>query len=515
MKKRLNLAVTFLSALIFTFLFFKQSLGINLLIYEFAVLTWLYFTEQFKLNNRNTIIVFLSVLSTCFFTVLHHSTLSFVVNFFTFFVFIGVVISPEIKSLLNSIQTSFTNLFTSISELKQRISGNKLNSKKFRFTLMRSRIFFIPILIILLFSAIYSWANPEFGKILNRLWSSISETISSILEIVDISIIITFVIGLIIGTSIFLRRKNEYTLKRDLESNESLIRIRQNYKHEGNFRIIGLKNEYRSALFLFASLNILLFGMNLLDFDHVWLNFEFEGQYLKQFVHQGTYVLLFAIIISIFLVLYFFRSNLNFYTKNKSLKVLCYIWIIQNAILVLSVGIRNWYYIQYFALAYKRIAVVFFLLLALYGLFSVFIKVKNAKSKYYLTKNNAFVWLVVLVISSGFNWDHIIARYNFENSKKSFVHLNYLSQLSNSSLPYLDRPKSELEKIDIYQESEFTFKFSSESNYRGIYMDVNEYLSIIHYREDKFKREWESKGILEWNYAEYNAYNELIEMKNN
>jgi len=505
MKKRLNLAVVLVSAVIFTLLFYKQSLGINLLIYELAVLSWLSISKQFQFKGLNTIVSFLSVLLTVVFTVIHHSTLSFIINFIVFFVFIGIIISPQINSLLNSIRSSFSNIIASIAELKERIAKSKVNNSKLGYSLWTLRIFLIPFAIILLFSSIYSWANPKFGEIIGDLWSYVS----AFFENIDLTVISTFLIGLVVSTYIFLRRRNEKAIKRDINSNESLIRVRA--ERTKAFKNLALKNEYRSALFLFGSLNVLLLGLNILDIDHVWINFEWQGQFLKQFVHQGTYILIFAIVISILLVLYFFRSNLNFYKKNKALKILCYIWLAQNMILVVSVGIRNWYYIQYFALAYKRIAVVFFLILAIYGLFSVYMKVKGTKSKYYLTKNNAFAWMIVLVISSGFNWDRIIAKYNFENSKKSFVHLNYLSKLSNSALPFLERPIDELEKIDIYQEYRFFLDFSRAYNYHDIYMDAEEYLATIRFRKSEFIQEWESKGVLEWNYAEYRAYHEIMD----
>lgn len=510
MKKPLNLTVVLLSAILFTLLFYKKTLGLNLFIFEAAILGWLYFSKQFELKRINVVTAFYGVLLTSIFTVIHHTTLSFVVNFILFFTFIGVIMAPQIKSILNSLGCSFSNIFASIGEFFQRIGGKSKTNKKVRFKLWRFRIFLIPLLIIVLFSLFYSWANPKFGEIMSSIWFAISDSITAFLDIIEFSIVVTFILGLLISIYALVRSKNKHAVDRDSEASEELIRRKRDKENTaGN---LGLLNEYRSAVFLFISLNVLLFGLNIMDINHVWLNFQWEGQLLKEFVHDGTYILIVAIIISILLVLYFFRANLNFYKKNKSLKILTYIWIGQNVFLAISVGVRNWYYIQYFALAYKRIAIIFFLILTIYGLYSVYKKVKGAKSRYYLTKSNAYVWIIVLVISSGFNWDNIIAKYNFGNSKKSFVHLNYLSKLSNSALPYLDQPKDELEKVDNKQGIEFAFNFKSSLNsYRRIYLGVDEYIWEIKMRKIIFKLEWESKGILEWNYAEYRAYHEMFD----
>ena len=121
--------------------------------------------------------------------------------------------------------------------------------------------------------------------------------------------------------------------------------------------------------------------------------------------------------------------------------------------------------------------------------------------------------VVVLVLSTFFNWDRIIARYNFEHANKSFIHLNYLVQLSDASLPYLDRPLDQLIGTNEYQkESFFKVSFSSSSRdfYNRIYMTPEAYLTQIERRKKTFIKEWKKKSWLEWNYAEYHAYNELI-----
>jgi hypothetical protein len=233
-----------------------------------------------------------------------------------------------------------------------------------------------------------------------------------------------------------------------------------------------------------------------------WFNFEWEGQYLKQFVHEGTYLLILSIIISIILVLYYFRGNLNFYRKNKLLKYLSYIWLIQNAILAISVAIRNFWYINYFALAYKRIGVIIFLALTIYGLYTVVVKVWKRKSAFYLFKVNSFALLIVLVVSSVFNWDVIIARYNFKNSDKSFLHLDYMATLSDRALPYLDKSLYDLMVIDQLQKEKFPFEEK--------FLTPEEYHVIIEDRKKEFKNKWGEKGFLSWNYQEYLAYRKLF-----
>jgi len=364
---------------------------------------------------------------------------------------------------------------------------------------MEIQNFIIPLIIIIVFLLLYRFSNPVFDNLLNRFGRFIAEKFNLLFINFDAFVILTFIIGMVISIVLFFRFKDEHIIAYDQKGNDDLTRNKSGKK--GKFSFNGLKNEYKAAVFLLIVLNLMILVLNVIDIYWVWFNFDWTGQYLKQFVHEGTYLLLFSIVISIVIVLYFFRGNLNFYSKNKFLKYLSYIWLAQNAILTVSVAIRNFWYIQYFSLAYKRIGVIIFLLLTLYGLYSVLIKVKNQKSAFYLFRTNTYTILIILIISSLFNWDSIIAKYNFRHYEKSFVHLDFLSGLSDKSLPYLDKNMEELNIISQFQEDLFPFEFK--------YMTAEAYHKKIEERKEKFVKDWESKTFLEWNLAEYRAYKKL------
>ena len=510
MKKNLNLLVTVLCAFIFTLLFYKNTLGLNLLFFELAVLSWLYLSKQFRIKSFNIGFILSGVLLTSLMTVIHHSTLSYTINFFLFILFIGVIAAPEIRSLLRSFELTFYSFFSSFAMIKNEIVGSSFGSKHTKFKIWRKRIFLIPLLIIFIFAGIYSWANPKFGAVVQSIIDALEDFFEYLFSNFNFALLFVFLLGFIVSLFVIYRSKKDRIVSDDLASSDQLTRVR--LKSNGNKSVLGLVNEYKSALFLFTSLNVLLLGLNVMDINYVWINFKWEGQYLKEFVHEGTYVLIIAILLSIVLVLYFFRKNLNFYLKNQWLKRLTILWIFQNLILTVSVAIRNWHYIQYYSLAYKRIAIVFFLILTIYGLYTVYSKVRLTKSNYYLLRKNFIALTTVLVISTTVNWDRIIARYNFSHAENSFVHLDFLASLSNSALPLLDKKRSDLEGIQTYQEISF-FKSmgisGSSKRYHQLYMNAETFMNAIELRKKYFKKDWESKNLLEWNYAEWRAYKEL------
>lgn len=507
-----SISVLLLSTLLFGLLFHNQSLGINLVIYEGLMLGWLFSTNQLSFQSSLEKLIVSAQVFTLAFTVVHHSDWSYFIHFLVSFLLVGVMLAPRLRSLINSLGMSLSNVFLCFNELfKPNQKKEKVYQSKNKYRFKRLRFYIIPIAIILLFAWLYGIANPEFGKYVNSALGWLYDSIAAVLESIDFWVLPTLILGFLISVYILKRGLNQKIIEIDAAAQDDKKRRRN---HFPSAKTMALKNEYRAGIFLFASLNVLLLLMNIMDVDHVWLNFEWEGQYLRQFVHYGTIVLVIALGLSVILVLYFFRGNLNYYSKNKTLKTLCYIWLGQNAILAVSAGIRNFYYIQYYSLAYKRIAIIFFIILTIYGLYSVLVKIKDTRSTFYVIRKNAIAWTVVLTVSVAFNWDRIIADYNFSRGKGSFVHLNFLANLSDTALPAMDQPFETLKEIDQFQEKSFFPRLNSSvssNSYRKLYLSPKQYIMTVEWRKQLFKKRWEKKSWLEWNYAEAKTYQELEE----
>jgi len=496
MEKKRILLLVLLSTILFTFLFHRQSLGLNLFIFELFIFSWLILSKQFRFNGKYPITIGIGLLAGSVMYVINHSAFSLVMNILMLFIFIGVVMYPQAKSLITNIGLSFTNIYTSQAGFIKQIASSNLKGKSVGNRMLRLSIFIIPVIIIIIFMIIYSRSNPVFNDLLCDIGNFIDVNISSIFRQFDSLILLTLFLGLLISNFIWIRITNRDIIEFDAKSSETLIPNEEETSSKSTL------NEYRSGIFLFFVLNILLLVVNVIDINWVWFNFEWEGQYLKQFVHEGTYFLILSILISMALVLFYFRGSLNFYSKNRLLKYLSLIWLAQNAILAISVAIRNYWYIDYFALAYKRIGVFIFLLIVVYGLYTVLIKVLRKKSAFYLLKTNIFAVFMVLLLSSFINWDVVIAKYNFKHSEDSFLHLNFMARLSDKSLPYLDKPIAELNEIDHLQKEKFPFE--------EVYMNPHDYRYIINSRKLEFKERWESKTLLSWNLAEYRAYRKMF-----
>ncbi|HSY61148.1 MAG TPA: DUF4173 domain-containing protein [Cytophaga sp.] len=490
--------ITLVGTILITLLFYKQSNGLNVLIFESLVVLYFWFSNRI---TKNTFSVFSSIalVVSSIFTIITYSGFVYVMNVIALLLFVGVHLNVQAKSIVSSLGLGLMNAFEG-----QKAFFISLRNSRFQSIgtyVWKFRIFLLPSIIIGIFVLIYSNSNPLFDKIVSTINKYIGNWFGLFFENIEFSLVITFVVGLLISNFILQQTKNDLILDYDAHSDSALQRVKS--KEKRSFKAIGLKNELRSAIFLFISLNALLLVLNILDIYFVWFNFEWANEALKDFVHEGTYYLIFSILLSIILVLYFFRGNLNFFNKNKILKVLCYAWLTQNALLTVSVIIRTYWYVHYFSLAHKRIGLLIFLLLTLYGLYTVFVKVKERKSAFFLFKNNVLAIFTLLLISSFVNWDKVIAKYNVSHAGRSYYEMQYMSQLSYATLPIVDLSMDKLERIKQYQFNKYPLE--------RIDITPSEYIQRIEMKKNKFKSEWEQKSWLSWNLSEYLTYMELVE----
>ncbi len=491
-----SLIAVFVLTVLFTILFHKESVGINFFIFDVILVLFLLLSKRLVLRGWIPIVATIAVVLTASAVVLVHSNFAITMNVIAMILLAGAAVYPEVKSVVYAFGLSFINMLFAQQEFFMTFSRKKMGNNKLSRFFFKSRIFILPILIIFVFIFIYRKSNPVFDGIIEDFLTFIGDGIWNAIKDLDFSILLTLVLGLIIANFYVLKYVEKTIKELNDQSSDNLVRLRK--KRASGFKLPDLKSEFKAGVFLLATLNVILLVVNIIDIKWVWFSFEWDGQFLKQFVHEGTYLLIASILISIFLVLFFFRGNLNFYEKNQILKFLSYGWLAQNAVLTISVAIRNFWYINYFNLAYKRIGVVIFLILTLYGLFSVMWKVKNKKSVFYLFKTNSLVIFMVLIISSLVNWDGVIARYNFHHSDQSFLHLDFMATLSDKTLPVLDKPLEKLQQIDAIQKEKFPFDQA--------YLTPEEYRTRIEERKAKFVLEWEEKGYFSWNLPEYFAY---------
>jgi hypothetical protein len=509
---RLKYLVLVLGTILFNYLFWKESHGINILIYN-AFMLMSVLLLGYKPKKKIESIAFLAATILTSLAIAWHGALFAIVMYYiSFAFFVGLLQENKLKSIVFVIAAVFSSIVKLPSKLFGSLPLGKRNKQKFKQVSKIIKLSLIPIVILLVFYSIYINANPVFENYAAKLLSKIEQALANFFETISFVRVLFIALALFVTAWFLFKTNLEFLYKKESLKNQKLIRKRvkrhfpnpdyvRNLKdnmpvlYRRRFALsLKLKNEYISALVLLLLVNILLLIVNIIDIKWVWFGFEYSPEFdLKQFVHEGTYLLIISILLSIGIMLYFFRNNLNFYQKSKTIKNLSYIWIIQNSILAISVAIRNLHYITYWGLAYKRIGVILFLIAVGYGLYSLYIKIRHTKTAYFLIRKNTMAVFAILVTASLLNWDRIISTHNLNHPIKENMETSYLLTMSDKALPLIDQKQEILNQMKS----------------RNSYADFGPYSYKEYYklRVELFLSRYEKESWTSWNYQDWKAYN--------
>jgi hypothetical protein len=507
MKQKTPIWLVLAGAILFAILFHKKPAGINQIIFNLFIIGSLLAMKRINRHNFHHVVLVSASIVTLAASFFLHSTLAIVMNYVSLILLSAAALFPETRALHRLVGISFLNIGFSMADFFPRLFNGEDKTKPVRKLGKTLAIIGIPTLLVIVFIVIYRNANPWFDEAVGGFFTSINEFLISVFGTIDWAWLWTFLGGLLFVIWLLMGKAHSGIVKHELQKTDFLFRKRSKYRYRG--RKTGLKTEYKSAMVLLIAMNIMLFLVNFIDIKNVWLGFEWQGETLKQFVHEGTWLLILSILLSIGIILFYFRKNLNFIRNNRPLKVLAYAWMTQNALLAISVAIRNLHYIEYFNLAYKRIAVFFFLLAVLIGLFTVILKIYKPRTSFFLMRYNSLSVFVILVAMSLVNWDVYIAKYNFSHADKAFVHLDFLEDLDERALPWLDRDLDKLKALKQTQYQQFDFARNAA------YITPESYYTYIQERKERFIDDFESRHWLSWNPADQKAYNMLTKSGTN
>ena len=430
-----------LAALMFSLLLYSKTMGINLVILSLVTITFVLLEHK---GQKETIKYALAYLFTSLMVFLDPTNFKIFIHVLAFLIYIGKTIAPK-NSLYLSWFIGLTNMvLASIHQLNSSLKkeGHKSTTISSK-TKTILKALSIAIGLIILFSLLYQKSNPVFRSLI----SAINFDFLSF----------PWLLFTVFGSFIFLHILRPYypetLITLDTEQSNILKRSTPNFSLEQSKK---LAEEYTLGSIIFIALNSLLFIFLITDFIYlIDANTSTNSEYSKS-VHQGVYALLLSIICAIAIILYFFRGDLNFYTKSQNIKILCYSWIVMNLLLVLFTWYKNYMYVATLGLTYKRIGVFVYLLCILAGLCTTYLKVSKTKSFIYLIRSNLAVIFAVLFVSATIPWDKSITYYNLKNIDN--VDIQYLIDLGDTNSIQLKKYSEE--KKETAFEASITTKYS-------------------------------------------------------
>ena len=454
----------FAGTVIYSYLMWYQDLGVNAFIFALLLVNSIFiYKKEVRANSaaRYTAAAFL--LSAAFVGV-NGIVYGKVMYYLSMIVFLSFAQLSSLRSLCWAVLSAVANVRQSLqlecSLIVQTAAqpfenkNNKTRSGK-NWEVLLIRIAIVSLLLII-FLAIFLSANAQFNKLWMNIFNPIVDFLSKVFSHISFFDIFHFLFIFYFLSLFFLPFQENTFAKYDRSFQDNFVRTKKKF-YERFYKkglSVDLKNEYKTALLCFIALNILLLCVNLTDMFSVWMGKIPSTNELSSFVHTGTYLLIYSVLLSAGIMLYFFRENLNLYSKNKYLKYAANVWIIQNTFLLLSTGLRNYYYITQCGLTYKRIGVYIFLIIVLLSLLYLFIKINHKKTFYYYYKMCCWELFSVLVVSGFFNWDVIICKYNTAFQKENMDY-NYMESLSQQALSYTHNHSLNIKENDSTDVSDF------------------------------------------------------------
>jgi hypothetical protein len=437
-------------------------------------------------KSRSAKIITLGILVTGAMVVLHHSYAARFAHYTSLVVFVGFLSQPRLKTVYHAIVAFILNTIELPKTISSEVVVENENKKKMKKRWRWIKLLVIPWLVFWVFYLIFYFSNPVFSEYCDQFWNALGTFFESIFTEISFPWMLQSIAGMTIFALIVYKSSSNSLTNYEAQLNTTILRQRRSTSTAFSFgkrTFISLKNEHRSALLLIVSINLLLLVVNGIDIQWIWFNFEYDGNYnLSHLVHEGTYLLILSILLSMGILLYFFRRNLNFFPNNTWLRRLANAWIFQNVVLVISVVIRNYHYMYHYGLAYKRIGVMFFLCAVIIGLFTLYIKINHAKTSFYLLKINSWAVYGLLLLMSCINWDMVIVKHNIKYTQEKNLDVEFLLSLSDKTLPILHQNRYKLNLID--------------TNYKGTTLDKR----IEQFKKDNKDLSWKS-----WNYADAQA----------
>lgn len=414
-----------LGGAIYSYLFYQESAGINFVLLNlFLIISAIALNKELLKETAFIAISGGSLLSSLMIMVYSYN-LGVTANIISLCLLTHYHLFPK-SSIVIAIANFFPSMISSFQTLKE--TENKGNGNQW-FTIQNFIIGLVCIIITSIFLGIYINSNSIFEAWVGQFnWDFIS-----------FGWIFFTLFGFYLIFLFFNHTSLDTLLEIDQKSSDQLMRNRTLSTVTSLYK--GLKIEFKTGVLLLSLLNFLLLFVNFSDLQFFIVQELPEGVTLSSLVHQGVYALILSIVFAIGIILFFFRRNLNFYKNNQILKVLTYVWLGQNLILILSIFMKNGIYISEYGLTYKRIGVYVYLILTCVGLVVTFLKVFKIQSNWFLVRKISWSFYTILIISTVFNWDAIITTHNL---KMDNCDMTYLLSLSPNAYKGLQEVKNDV-----------------------------------------------------------------------
>lgn len=441
-------------SVIFTLLFYNESVGVNLAIFGLVLTGLICYYFQDKFTERSHLVLVITSVLSCIAFAWYGDFASFLALFLSV-VFLQFKTHENKLKIIQVFPLVFLNGITSLGRvfifsqwLPQRKISNNFAKKLIAY-------FMIPAIFLILFFVVYSFGSDHFSSLFTNYTLDID--ILQLIAITGLGFYISFTFWNYWIPDVCYD-KNPML---DNDFNEEVKN-----QNQSSFSFLDIDFERKSGEITLFLLNALLLVF-IATYNYEQFFEVVEKANLSSDTHERVNAVIFSILMAVGVILFYFKGGFNFDSKAKNLKRLAKIWILLNGILIISTIIKNSEYISCFGLTYKRLGVYAFLILAIIGLLFSLLKITKQKTNAYFLNQMIWYFYGTVLLCSFVNWGNFITNYNISVNKG--VEPRFLSNLSfndETRREYflthnLDGELTETSRekeIDSYQRSSFLSK---------------------------------------------------------
>jgi hypothetical protein len=382
----------------------------------------------------------------------HGSAWSIAAYFLSTLMYIGYVASYRSSIYVSWLNGFYNAVFGIFHSFFYQLEPPKIGEPKKKIaTGQVIKLIGIPSVLVVVFTVLYRSSNPVFQKALTAIDFSF----------IDMLWIFTAVLGAFIMANIHDPQPIKEVTARDQNYPNQLVPNALN-----DLQLKSVANESQIGFISILCLNILLCLVLITEILFLTSITDLEARILSDAVHQGVYASIVSIVLALGVIAFIFRGDVNFLKNNQKLRTLTYIWIGLNALLVVSICIKNYIYIQDHGLTHKRIGVMVYLFLTIIGLFTTYLKVTHRLNFVYLLRRNMAVGYVIIAIYALINWSAIITDHNIKADK---IDQSYLESL----LPQNALVLKEQGLYDLYSQQKSGYRYYSDPYNEAIFINRN------------------------------------------
>ena len=386
-------------SLIFTLLFYNESVGVNLAIFGLMLTGIICYFYQDRFTSRSHLVLVITSILSCIAFAWYGDFVSFLALALSI-IFLQFRTQENNLKIIQVFPVVFVNGITSLGRMLMFTQWLPKKEIKNNFAKKLIAYFIIPTIFVGLFFIVYAFGSDHFSDLFTDYYLDVN-----FLQLILISLL-GFYLSFTFWNYWIPEAFSDYNSLFDNDfKDEKLIR------NQRTFSFLDIDFERRSGEITLVLLNILLLVF-IVTYNYEQFFEVVEKSALSSSTHERVNAVIFSIIMAVGVILFYFKGGFNFDEKAKNLKRLSKIWIFLNGILIFSTIIKNSEYVSFFGLTYKRLGVYAFLMLAIIGLFFTFLKIVKQKTNGYLVNQMVWYFYGTILLCSFVNWGNLVTNYN-------------------------------------------------------------------------------------------------------